>query len=219
MAEQRRVTGLLWLLIWFVIITLLVLMIDLFYVLVLWSPNGVEHLQTVLQQEAALLSLSPEQMGFLVDITHRFYNAVFVSTGIDGALRNAYLPPQNENSANMQEFYNTFRPLIETAMIGLQLYALRLGVLLLSLPFLIIITTAAVMDGVLGWYLRRTSGDRESGFIYHRAKRGLGWSYVLLWMVYLLPPVPIDPNHLIPPFLLVAAICTRLQVAYFKKFL
>ena len=219
MTEHRHVTGLLWLIQWFVIITLLVLVIDIFCVFVLWSPNGIEHLQTVLQQEAALLNLSPEYMGFLIDITHRFYNAVFVSTGIDGAMRNAYLAAPSEQTKNMREFYDTFRPLIETAMIGLQLYALRLGVLLLSLPFQVVITVAAMMDGILGWYLRRTSGDRESGFIYHRAKRGLGWSYVLLWALYLLPPVPIDPNHLIPPFLLIAVISTRLQVAYFKKYL
>ncbi len=219
MAEQRRVTGLLWLVKWFVIITLLVLVIDIICVFVLWSPNGVEQLQATLQREAALLNLSPEHLGFLADMTHRFYNAVFVSSGIDGAMGNAYLTTPSEKTKNMHEFYGTFRPLIETAMIGLQLYALRIGVLILSLPFLVIITAAAVMDGLLGWFLRRTSGDRESGFIYHRAKRCLGWSYVLFWVLYLLPPTPIDPNYLIPPFLVVAGVTTRLQVAYFKKFL
>lgn len=219
MAEHRRVTGLLWLIQWFVIITLLVLVIDIFCVFVLWSPNGVEHLQAVLQQEAALLNLSPEHMGFLVEITHRFYNAVFVSTGIDGAMRSAYLAPPSEQTKNMREFYDTFRPLIETAMLGLQLYALRLGVLLLSLPFQVVITVAAMMDGILGWYLRRTSGDRESGFIYHRAKRSHGWAYVLLCAAYLLPPVPLDPTVHITLFLGLVAVACYLQVVYFKKFL
>ncbi|MCF6337892.1 MAG: DUF4400 domain-containing protein [Gammaproteobacteria bacterium] len=58
-------------------------------------------------------------------------------------------------------------------MIDLKLFALRVGILILTLPFLILIT--AVADGFVGWYLHRTGGERESGFIYHRAKRGLAW--------------------------------------------
>lgn len=219
MANQRQVTGLLWLLMWIAIITLLVLLIDIFCVFVLWSPNGVEQLQSVLLQEMALLSLSPEHKLYLIEFSQNFYQAAFVSTGIDGAMSSAYHLPPNEQTANMLEFYDTFRPLVETAMIGLQLYALRLGVLLLSLPFLLIVTAAAFTDGLLGWYLRRTSGDRESGFIYHRAKRGHGWAYVLLCAAYLLPPVPTDPILHIALFLGVVGVACYLQVVYFKKFL
>ena len=219
MANQRQVTGLLWLLMWIAIITLLVLLIDIFCVFVLWSPNGVEQLQSVLLQEMALLSLSPEHKLYLIEFSQSFYQIAFVSTGIDGAMSSAYHLPPNEQTANMLEFYDTFRPLVETAMIGLQLYALRLGVLILSLPFLVIVVLTAMADGFVGWFLRRTGGARESGFIYHRAKRGLAWSFLLLWFIYLLPPVPMDPKYMIPPFLLAAGISTRLHVAFFKKFL
>lgn len=219
MADQRRVTGLLWLLKWFVIITLLVWVVDIFCVFVLWSPQGVETLKSVLTKEMTIINLPPQHTQTLIGISQGFYNAVFVNTGIEAAMSQPYLQPPSEQTDNMLAFYDTFRPLIEASMLGLQLYALRFGVLLLTLPFALIVTLAAASDGLLGWYLRRTSGDRESGFIYHRAKRGLGWSYVLLWAFYLLPPVPIDPNFLIPPFLMASTIATRLQVTYFKKFL
>ncbi|NNE60626.1 MAG: DUF4400 domain-containing protein [Woeseia sp.] len=39
--------------------------------------------------------------------------------------------------------------------------------------------------------MRRTSGARESGFIYHRAKRAVPAFLLMLWAVYLVPPVPL----------------------------
>lgn len=219
MTNRRPVTGLLWLLKWFVIITLLVWMVDIFCVFILWSPQGVETLRAVLIEELALLNLSPEDTQSLIGISQGFYHAVFVSTGIEGAMSQPYLQPPSEQADNMREFYDTFRPVIEASMLGLQLYALRLGVLILTLPLLIIVTLTAASDGILGWYLRRTSGDRESGFIYHRAKRGHGWAYVLLFAAYLLPPIPTNPTLYITLFLGIAGVSCYLQVAYFKKFL
>ena len=219
MPEQRRFTGLLWHLKWFVIIALLVLIIDLFCVFVLWSPDGAQHLQSVLTKEIALLDLDGSDNQFLAHVIKSFYDIAFVSSGIDGMLRNTNSLPTDKNQQTAIDFANTLRPTIEASMIGLQIFALRIGVLLLSLPFLVIVLLAAISDGFIGWYLRRTGGERESGFIYHRAKRGLAWTFVFLWLIYLVPPVPMNPIYIIPPFLLVVGIATRLHVSFFKKFL
>ena len=185
MAEQPRLTGLLWLAKWFFLLSLFVLVVDIFCVFVLWSPNGARHLESVFQQEVALLDLQPSQVAFLVDVTQAFYEQVFVSTGIDGTLRQSGA----ETPATAHDFANALWPVLETAMIGLKLFALRMGILILTLPFLALITGVAMADGFVGWYLRRTGGERESGFIYHRAKRGLAWSFLLLWIIYLIPPL------------------------------
>ena len=220
MPNQRRLTGLLWLATWLLLISLFVLIVDLFCVFVLWSPNGVWQLRSVLSQEVELLGLPQSDINFLVGITHTFHNAVFVSTGIDGLMRHAAsLPATDESQPTAVDFTETIRPVIETAMVGLQLFALRVGVLILSLPFLALVTLAAMSDGFVGWFLRRTGGERESGFIYHRAKRSLAWSFLLLWSIYLVPPTPMNPIYVIPPFLLAAGITTRLHVAFFKKYL
>lgn len=218
MAEQQRLTGLLWLAKWFFLLILFVLIVDIFCVFVLWSPNGARHLEYVFQQEVALLELQPSQEAFLVDVTQAFYEHVFVSTGIDGTLRQA-ANPNVETPVTAYDFANALWPVFETAMIGLKLFALRMGILILTLPFLALITAVAMADGFVGWYLRRTGGERESGFIYHRAKRGLAWSFLLLWIAYLIPPFPMDPKYLLPPFLLASGITTRLHVAFFKKYL
>jgi integrating conjugative element membrane protein (TIGR03747 family) len=220
MPEQRKLTGIFWHLKWFVIIALLVLIIDLFCVFVLWSPEGISQLEQTLHQELAILGLSQSNVDFLAGVATSLYNTVFVSTGIDGMMRHAAtLPPSSTRNSTEIEFVETLRPAIETAMLGLQLFALRLGVILLTLPLFAIVFLTAVSDGFLSWYLRRTGGERESGFIYHRAKRGLAWSIVGLWVVYLLPPIAMDPRYILPPFLLIAGIATRLQISFFKKFL
>jgi len=218
MAEQQRLTGLLWLAKWFFLLTLFVLVVDIFCVFVLWSPNGARHLETVFQQEVALLELQPTQEDFLVNVTQAFHDYAFVSTGIDGTLRQS-ANPGTDTPETAHDFANALWPVLETAMIGLKLFALRMGILILTLPFLALVTAVAMADGFVGWYLRRTGGERESGFIYHRAKRGLAWSFLLLWFVYLIPPVPMDPKYLIPPFLVASGIATRLHVAFFKKYL
>ena len=220
MANQQRLTGLLWLTKWFILITLLVLIVDLFCVFVLWTPNGVWHLQNVLNQEIELLGLQQSDINFLAGIVSFFYESVFVSSGIDEMMRHsASLPPGDVSQQSATDFTETMRPVIETAMVGLQIYALRIGVLILSLPFLMLVILAAIADGFVGWFLRRTGGERESGFIYHRAKRSLAWSFLLLWAIYLVPPTPMNPIYIIPPFFLVAGITTRLHVSFFKKYL
>ncbi|NOZ53400.1 MAG: DUF4400 domain-containing protein [Gammaproteobacteria bacterium] len=143
MAEQPRLTGLLWLAKWFFLLSLFVLVVDIFCVFVLWSPNGARHLQSVFQQEVALLDLQPSQVAFLVDVTQAFYEQVFVSTGIDGTLRQSGA----ETPATAHDFANALWPVLETAMIGLKLFALRIGILILTLPFLALITAVAMADG------------------------------------------------------------------------
>ena len=220
MPNQQRLTGLLWLTKWFLLITLLVLIVDLFYVFVIWPPNGMWHLQNVLNQEIELLGLQQSDINFLAGMVNIFYETIFISSGIDGMMRHAAnLPPGDSTQQTVTDFTELLRPVIETAMVGLQLYALRIGVLLLSLPFLVLVILAAMADGFVGWFLRRTGGERESGFIYHRAKRSLAWSFLVLWAIYFIPPTPMNPIYIIPPFFLVAGIATRLHVSFFKKYL
>lgn len=108
---------------------------------------------------------------------------------------------------------------VETAVLGLQLFVTRIVVLVLSLPLFIVVGAAAIADGLYGWLMRRTSGARESGFIYHRAKRAFPAFLLLVWAVYLVPPLQMDPRWVIPPFVVFFAITLRLRVSFFKKYI
>ncbi|MDH5180862.1 MAG: DUF4400 domain-containing protein, partial [Gammaproteobacteria bacterium] len=169
MNEPPRQTGLLWLVKWYFLLTLLVFVVDIFCVFVLWSPNGSEKLESVFQQEITYLDLNPDQVAFLVNLSQGIYESVFVSTGIDGMVQES---TNTRSPETAHDFINVIWPVLETATLGLKLFSLRIGILILSLPFLAVVTVVAMSDGFVGWYLRRTGGERESGFIYHRAKRG-----------------------------------------------
>lgn len=109
--------------------------------------------------------------------------------------------------------------LFESFYWSIQLIGLRLGVLLVSLPLFLMAAIGGAIDGGAAWYLRRTSVGRESGFIYHRAKFALWFAMFSLWALYLVPPVALDPRHVIPPFVAIFALTVRFSVSWFKKYI
>lgn len=219
-----RLTGVLWTLKWFFIVCLLVLCVDMFYVL--WpypdGARGVAALKANLAAEAKLIGQLADDRSWTIirNLADGIYEVVFVWTGLDEFMRRAADPtPLSPLNETMRTFVLGNWVFLETAASGLQLFSLRLGVLVLAMPLFLITACAAAADGLITWYLRRTGAGRESGFIYHRTKRGLALSVLALWLIYLVPPVSLDPRWMIPPFLLIFGLAVRVTVAYFKKYL
>lgn len=148
------------------------------------------------------------------------HTVCFVWTGIDEMMIRFADPTRlPETDEGMRRLFLANWEALEAAVLGLQLFSMRLGVLLLAAPLFAITAIGAVADGVVTWYRRRTAADRESAFIYHRTKRGLALAMLGLAIVYLLPPVVLDPRYVVPPFLLAGGIAVRFVAAYFKKYL
>jgi integrating conjugative element membrane protein (TIGR03747 family) len=110
------------------------------------------------------------------------------------------------------------RDLWGTALAGLQLFSAKLAVIALSLPLMILLAVSSIADGLLGWFRRRTGGGRESGFVYHRAKRHAGHGLLLLGFAYLAPPMIDDPRTPVTATAFVVAVFLRLAAASFKKY-
>ncbi len=221
---KTRLTGILWGLKWFAIVALVVFATDMLYVF--WpypdGSRGVEPLHRTVIQEAELVYRlgNDDSVAVIRAIVDGFYHLCFVWTGIDGMMvRFADPSPLSESDEAMRRFFLANWEFLETAVYGLQLFSMRLGVLLLAMPLFLITAIGAIADGLVTWYRRRTSADRESGFIYHRTKRGLALALLALWVVYLLPPVVLDPRYVLPPFLLFFGVTVRFVAAYFKKYL
>jgi integrating conjugative element membrane protein (TIGR03747 family) len=221
---HRRLTGVLWTLKWFLAVCLLVLCVDLLYVF--WpypdGPRGVAALKANLATEVELIGgLADAQSWAIIQVVaDGLYRPAFVWTGLDELTRRAADPtPLSPLNETMRSFVLASWAFLETAAVGLQLFALRIGVLVLAAPLFLVTAVAAGADGLITWYSRRTGAGRESGFIYHRAKRGLALSVLALGLVYLVPPVPLDPRWVIPPFLAIFAAALRVTAAYFKKYL
>lgn len=196
---------------WVVSLCVLVLIVDLVCVILVWEDGG-DTLARLVRMEKGNLGLAPASTaGRTVDaIMKRAHEWVFVRTGFEDWAR-------MQQSGFPQVLLNGLLFLIDTAIQGLQLFALRCAVLVLALPLFVVVAIVAIADGVYGWLMRRSGGARESGFIYHRAKRAFPATIVLMWLTYLVPPIPMDPRWVLPPFVLLFALVLRLRVAYFKK--
>lgn len=221
---RSRLTGVLRLVQWAAIIALITLVVDLLYVF--WpypgKPRGVETLELNLQQEWQLLiSLSDEHFAPLAYRIHgTLYQGAFVVTGIDPLVAGASDSTQGDGLNKLgQEFIRSTLEVWQTCAVGLQLFACRLAVLAMAIPLFLLAAIGAVSDGLVTWYLRRTGGGRESAFIYHRAKRLSAISVLGLCFVYLVPPIPLDPRWILPPFVFAYAAGIRVATAYFKKYL
>ena len=198
---------------WIAALCVVVLLVDLLFVIVIWD-DGTQALVGLIATERQILGLdSSTGAGRFVDaVVTVAHDWVFVTTGLGNWLT-------TQRSGLLAAPVDGLWALVDTALLGLQLFAMRLAVLILSLPLFVVVGTTAVADGVHGWLMRRTRGARESGFIYHRAKRAVPTFLLLVWAVYLIPPIPMDPRWIMPPFIIAFATAFRLRVAFFKKHL
>jgi integrating conjugative element membrane protein (TIGR03747 family) len=215
---------LLWnLLFWAVIVMLTTLTIDCLYVM--WPyPDGAAGLtrfQANIQAEwTTLVRLSGDRFPKMAYAIHDvLYRVLFKWPGFDYLITRAHDPaPLSGMSEMMRKAVLATNTFWGTAAAGLQLFSMRLAVLTLALPLLALASLGAAADGLVGWYLRRTGGGRESGFIYHRAKRHGGHTLLILCLAYLAPPATVDPRIAIPIATAAIAVAVRFAVSRFKKY-
>ncbi|MGE4546003.1 MAG: DUF4400 domain-containing protein [Pedobacter sp.] len=101
----------------------------------------------------------------------------------------------------------------------IELNAVRLAVILMSMPALLLFGMYALIDGLNERDVRTWSGGRETSFVYHHAKR---WALPAAYMaivVYLSSPVSVHPSLFVLLFALPFSYSIWLTAMYFKKYL
>lgn len=197
--------------------------IDWIFVLKVW-PDGVPRLQSILEQDLARageLGGSYGQLSRLATGTANFLYALFFEgTGIHGMGASfAQASPLSIPDTMVRNAYVANFEAIHVAMIGTQLFGIRLAMLMMALPLVALFYCAALADGLAQRAIRRASGGRESASVYHRAKH---LQVVLISMtaaVALLLPASIDLRHICVPSAFALGMLVRLQWAYYKKHL
>jgi integrating conjugative element membrane protein (TIGR03747 family) len=213
---------------WWIKCSLIILLATLGadYIHVLWPyPNGaigVDAFKVQIRDEWTQLLV--QTGGRIAPIANGIHDALYTLlyrlTGIDYLLARASDPtPLDGGGEMMRRGVMGFRPYWETAQAGLQLFSVRLATLALATPMIGLIFIASVSDGLVGWYRRRTGGDRESGFVFHRAKWLAGHTVLIFCFVYLVPPVTVDPRIGLTTFALILCATVRIATASFKKYI
>ncbi|AHF01398.1 hypothetical protein THIAE_06115 [Thiomicrospira aerophila AL3] len=101
----------------------------------------------------------------------------------------------------------------------IELTAVRLAVILLSLPALFLFGLFALVDGLVERDLRTWGGGRETSFVYHHARKWISLFLYLPVMLYISAPWSIHPSIFVLVFALPFGYTVWLAATYFKKYL
>lgn len=215
---------------WFCIILLLLLgllvaawIIDWMFVLKVWS-DGLERLQSILAEDLARLNRLEcwcDDLPPLATGTANFvYWLLFRATGIDDmGARFAGSTALSIPDTIVRTTFIQNSEAIRVAMVGTQLFGVRLATLPVALPLVAMVYGVSLVDGLTQRAIRRASGGRESANIYHRAKHLQVVLLTTTVAVSLVLPVSIDPRSLWLTSAMAVAILARTQWAFYKKHL
>ncbi|QOJ89508.1 MULTISPECIES: TIGR03747 family integrating conjugative element membrane protein [Pseudomonas] len=98
-------------------------------------------------------------------------------------------------------------------------FVVRLAVLSLAMPLFLLAVVTGGVDGLMRRDLRRFGADRESSFVYHRAKRTLLPLMISPWVIYLSLPWSVNPIWVLLPCAALLGCMVAITVATFKKYL
>lgn len=197
--------------------------VDWLFVFKVW-PEGVARLQNILDHDLArtthiecwrndLPKLAAETANFL-------YALLFKATGIhDMGARFADTAALSIPDTIVRNMYIANFEAIRVAMVGTQLFGVRIATLIMAMPLLVLLYGVALTDGMVQRAIRRAGGGHESASLYHRAKHMQLLLLVTTGTTSLLLPESIDLRSIFLPSVILVAILGRVQLAYYKKHL
>ncbi len=107
----------------------------------------------------------------------------------------------------------------EAALNTTQVLMIRVGILTFSLPLYLLFAIVGASSGLSMRDIRRWSGGREYGRVYHKAKALAPKMLVVAWVIYLTWPESIHPNLIIFPCAVLFGLNILIVTASFKKYL
>lgn len=197
--------------------------VEWIFVFRVW-PEGLARLKNILSDDlartASLGGWHNELTRFSVGTANFLYEVVFKFTGIhDMGLRFAQSASLSIPDTLARDTYLANYEAIQVAMTGIQLFGVRLAVLLTSLPLLGLTYAVAMADGLAQRAVRRARGGHESASLYHRAKYLQVSLVTLVTALCLLLPFSIDPRRILLPAVMLVAALVRVQWIFYKKHL
>ena len=210
---------------------LLCLLIELIGLHLFWPDQGWRHAQAMMTFELQQLSTYFTRSVMVQEPGRSAYRLVawlHQTLLLDSGLLD-WLKRMNEQTqaANTAIGFNTTLAhavvYLERYMLAgfytLATFLLRLLVLAMTLPLFVLAALTGLVDGLVRRDLRRFCADRESGFLYHRARATILPLAVLPWVVYLALPVSLHPLWILLPTAVMLALAVDVTVGSFKKYL
>ena len=179
----------------------------------IWPESGVNHSVGMLEREVGYLNSDFRESAFgndpalaITALAAKGYYYTFQWTRLEDALH------------WFGERVGLYDYVLAISVIA-QLFMVRLGILTFSLPVFALFATVGITSGLAMRDIRRWSGGREFGGVYHSAKRIAPKALLLAWFVYLALPVSLHPNTIILPCAALFGLNLLIISASFKKYL
>ncbi|WP_264312477.1 TIGR03747 family integrating conjugative element membrane protein [Pseudomonas putida] len=192
-----------------------------------WPEEGWHHSHTMWLSELGWLSnhfrsslLVQEPAQATAKILERLNDWVVVRSGWEQSDNHLKLLSRKATlQGQLAQAYVAGQDYLLAALFTLFTFVVRLAVLSLATPLFLLAALTGVVDGLMRRDLRKFGADRESSFVYHRAKRTLLPLMVSPWVIYLTLPWSLNPNWVLLPCAAVLGIMVAITAATFKKYL
>jgi len=198
---------------WVIIALLMNILIELLGIFMgWWSIPGAAHSAFMLRQELIWINSDfSHVLGSPADTSVQFSNLVyqwlFVWFGVDYA-----------KSLIAMKAITPIAAYFKAAITIIQLFSVRMVVILFSVPVFIIFALVGFTDGLMVRDLRRFGGDRESSYFWHYIVKMVKPMIITPFVLYLASPWSIHPNWAIMPFAVGLGFSIWLTTAKFKKY-
>lgn len=214
---------------WLLLSLVLSIVIEWIGIAFWWPEEGLAHSRRMLERELSYLDgdyrdslLTPEPARFAQRLSDRTHYWLFETTRLDragGWLERAASTSEHPTVAGLRRLYPPLADGIAAAGQVVQLFMVRLAILILATPVFALFGVVGLVDGLVQRDLRRWGGGRESSYLYHYAKRSVGGFLIAAWVIYLALPMSVNPALVVIPFALLLAGSIRVTASQFKKYL
>jgi len=198
--------------------------------MVFWWPNeGLDHSRNMLTAEIRYLDadfrqslITSDPARFADKFAGKTYDYLFEVTGLVGLI-GWITPPPNTNEQGLRPtLHRIYQPMARFVLAAIQIvqvFSVRLAILILAMPVFVLFSVLALVDGLVQRDLRRWGGGRESSFVYHYAKQAALPLVVTAWVFYLAVPFSLHPTYIVLPFATLLGMSVAVTASTFKKYL
>ena len=193
-----------------------------------WPEAGTAHSAAMLEYEIALVEseldhslLMAEPADWVLDARDHA-QALLERTGVTGFVHWAITRPDPATrswSARVHRIVHPVSHFLLAALQVIQLFAVRLAILVLAFPAFVLLGAVGFIDGLVARNLRRRGAGRESSFVYHHARAAIPPLLVLPFITYLALPVSLHPGWIVLPGAGLTGLAVALSARSFKKYL
>lgn len=194
-----------------------------------WPEEGLDHSRDMLTAELNHLDadfrhsiLSSDSAQFADKAARKTHYYLFEVTGFVGLIRwITPLPAAGEQGIRrtLHRIYHPVAKFVLAAMQIVQVFSVRVAILILATPVFVLFSILALVDGLVQRDLRRWGGGRESSFVYHYAKQAALPLVVVAWVIYLALPISLHPAYVLMPFAAMFGLSVAVTASRFKKYL